>query len=703
MTTRKLSELDKLYLDADSAAQDLQAEQKNNLMLVAGLHYHSQTKAIHRTLERNDRLSKTQKIRLTKNHIQKITKLITNAFLQYSGTITCSPNNEAELADVKAAEMYNDVRKSISKQVKWPGFRRKMAKDLSEIGECCVLLSYDPNGGKILRYEPKLDEFLQPKIGIDGKEVPDINKPIYSGIFNLDRIHGFNLLIDPEAMEFEKARHVIIREMFEVSKLKRMYAHDPEKVKGISKSSETVYKVFNTQTGEYEEGEGLTMVRRFFFRPNDEYPNGYYYYATPDVVLEEGELPFGVFPVEFEAYDDISTNARGYSIIKQLRPYQAEINRVSSLMCQQQVTLGPDRVLIASGTTIKAGGSAHGVKSIKYSGMKPEIMAGRDGSNFIPYLDHEISEMYSISPVQEEYQEKQDGQIDPYAMLFKSIKQKKKFSIYSEKFQEFEERVWEKIFELARGNLTDEQIIAACGRREIANIPEFRRNDSLRYMIDVESNSEDFESKLGKQLSLNHALQYIGPSLEPDERGKLLRAMPYLNKEEGLSDASLDWDLAKNMILALDRGDMPKLAEGDNFAYLGKRLSVRMREPDYKYLDQNIQKNYSSILSQCEEYEAIRIEKVERAKAGLIPATGQLVSVDMYVPHTNSKGQPTQKRMRIWSDAILWTYKKLQDQGNTTESVDNYDPAFAAGVGEKFSAKHAPQNKPAQDPRAELN
>ena len=62
---------------------------------------------------------------------------------------------------------------------------------------------------------------------------------------------------------------------------------------------------------------------------------------------------------------------------------------------------------------------------------------------------------------------------------------------------------------------------------------------------------------MGKVLGMNHTLQYVGQQLTREDIGRMMRAHPYMNMEESFDDFTIDYDNAKNDILALERGEVP--------------------------------------------------------------------------------------------------------------------------------------------------
>lgn len=665
-----IGELNQLYDDAESCDAELFAEQRSNILLVSGNHYAKRGGrfwANVNTLRRQENITRQQKIRLTKNHIQKITKTYVNNILTFAPGVTVAPKNESELSDQKAAELNNSVWAYIKEKENLKSLNRQLAHDYIELGEAAVKVFFDPQGGPFKGYEPVYGEDGNPVFDENGE--PQAN-PVFHGAVKFERILAFNLLRDPSAKAWNDSRYVCYRKMVPLRDLRRQFKDDEDKLKMITESSDKTYQVFDGASGSYKDSDGLVMVREFYFRPNGEFPDGYYYITTENGILFEGVLPLGVFPIIYVGFDEFGTSCRAYSIIKQLRPYQAEVNRSASKIAEHQITLGDDKVILQNGGSITPGGTAHGIKAVKVTGTSPTVMPGRNGEQFLGYMSSQISEMYAISNVEEDSQEKMT-QVDPYALLFRGIREKKKFVIYGEKFQEFMVAVAKAGLRLAKAYFPADAMIPVFGRKELVNIPEWKSSDDLCYQIVVEPQTEDAETKMGRQLSLNHILQYAGNSLEPSDMGKVIRSMPYVNEEEIFSDLTIDYDNATNDILAMDRGQFVPPNKHDNHEYIVKRLVHRMKQADFKFLSPQIQQMYDAKLAQHEKAIVIAEREKQAAASGYIPSGGYLISCDFYVPSADPTKLP--KRARVPFEALQWLLKKLEEQGMSQKAIQAMD------------------------------
>ena len=640
-----ISELEKLYTDCDEADKELFAEQRSNILLIAGEHYNKLRSNFFRRLRDSRSISAEQKIRLTKNHVQKITDSYVNNIVATAPGVGFEPAQESELKDQKDAELNHAVWENAKERHGLDEQTQSWAEDFVGIGEVATKLFYDPLEQDIV----------------------------------FEEIFGFNLLIDAGATNFKKARFVINRKMVDVKKLKEMFPGE-EHEKFIQASADQTYTIFDRGKGAYQRTKDQCMVREFFFRPCQQYPKGYWFYAVKDHILTEGELPNGLFPIVFKPFKRLQTRARGQSIVKVLRPFQMEVNRAASKMAEHQITLGDDKLLIQHGTKVSAGASLPGVRTVNYTGMEPKILSGRDGSQYATYMTNQITEMYNAAGV-EEKNEDTPTQLDPYALLFRSASQKKKFRLYVKRFEQFLIEVTTLYLELARYHFPDEKVIQMVGAKEQVNIPEFRNSDKLCYKIKIVAQSDDIESKLGKQLVINHTLQYVGNQLEKEDIGKLIRAMPYSNLEESFNDMTLDYDAATNDILALDRGEIPPIHPEDKHPYMIKRLTNRMRQADFQFKPDQVKMNYAMRLHAHEQFLADQASKIQAAQSGFCPTGGYLVACDFYV-QTDPKDPSKTRRVRLPSESLQWLIDKLETQGASLDQLENVNQANLAQISE---------------------
>lgn len=667
MKKMTIDDLNKLYSEADTADQEVFAEQRSNILLSLGDHFTKKGSRFWNRIRDSKDLSNEQKLRLTKNHIQKIVKAYVNNIVTQAPGVTIVAKNDKELQDQKAAELHSAVwfdlktRHNLKKKIS------EWVRDFIEIGEVHLKIFWDPSKGKLLGYEPQLDEFGMPVMDPETGAPVATDVPKFSGDLVFERLFAFDLLRAPEAKSMEESRFLCHRKMTAIEELKLMVGDDQEKLKFIEESKDGTYVIFDSGQGYSKSSKEQALVKEWFFRPCGEYPNGYFYITTDSGILFEGELPFGVFPIVSCGFDESPTSPRARSIIKQLRPYQAEVNRTASKIAETQITLGDDKLLIQDGTKISHGGQVPGVRAVKYTGMAPVVMPGRSGDQYLAYMQSQIEEMYRISDIDMDLIDK-SGQSDPYAMLFRSLQQKKQFSLYASKVESFLVDACKVALTLAKNYYSDDLLVPAIGKREIINIAEFRSSDDIGYQIVVEPQVDDVETKMGKQMTLTNVLQYVGNQLSKDDIGKIIRLMPYGNNEQVFGDFTIDFDNATNDILALDRGEYTPSNQHDNHEYVIKRLINRTKQSDFRFLPPEIQRLYMDKIQEHELIMAEQSKQIAAAKSEWIPTSGYLVVCDLYV--SDPANPEKTRRARVPYDALSWLIQKLERQGTALKDLE---------------------------------
>ena len=699
----KISDLNELYTSADQADQEIFTEQRSNILLIAGEHYTRKNAKYWNRIRDSKDLSNEQKLRLTKNHIQKITKTYVNNIIQHAPSTKIVPRNPKENKDMKAAELNNSVWQFLRDQQNMKLKTQQLAKDFIDLGEVAVKIFWNPNAGKFLGFFAEMDEAGNPVMDESGQMVAS-KTPKFAGQLITERVFGFNLLRHASAKSMDESPVLILRKMVDIADAKKLVGDDPDKQKMLVGEKDGTFLVFDGNQQNYQKSENQVMFREYYFRPCAEYPLGYFYISVEAGILFEGELPFGVFPILYTGFDEIQTSPRHRSIVKQLRPYQAEVNRSASKIAEHQVTLGDDKLLIQSGTKITTGVALPGLRSVQFSGMQPTILGGRAGDQYVPYMQSQIKEMYDVANIAEDSQMK-DMAKDPFAQLFASVHDKKKFTLYSDKFEGFLCSITNVNLDLARHYLPEDSIIPMVGRNEQVNLPEFKSTDELCYHVRVESQNDDITTMMGRQLTINHALQYVGGQLDKEEIGKLMRAMPFGNFDESFNDMTINYDSAVNMILSLDRGGTPMPNKYDDGVYMIKKLTARQRMSDFQFLDQQIQKNYADLISLYEDQESQKQMQIKQAQSQFIPASGARIKCDYYIADPKNPDRP--QRATLPAESVDWLIKQLAAQGSAQEQIAGLGAQVASEVAGKFNMQQgaelgqgqgAPQGPPMRPP-----
>jgi hypothetical protein len=684
-----LDDLRRNYQDSESADREIFAEQRSNILLVAGEHYNKKVlKQWGDRIRDQKEITNDQKLRLTKNHTYKIMRSYANAVTSYAPSVAAVPQDPKSMQDVKQAELHQKVIQYFKHKHRMREKTRAWGDDFTVIGEVATLIRFDPNKGSIVGYEQKTDEQGQPLFqdmlgGInthgDGEPVSS-DKPVYSGDFVFKTLYGFNLLRPKDCTDMAEAEWLTVRSMASLKEKRKQYENDKQKLAAFNETPDGTYLIFDTANASYgRSSQEQVMICETYYRPSILYPNGYYVFWTEHGIFEEGELPFGIFPIAYTGFDKFQTSPRGRSHIKVLRPFQAEINRAASKLAEHQITLGDDKIIMQAGSKLQQGGILPGVRGLTVTGAPPQVLPGRDGSQFASHVASEIAGMYKASLVDEEIQDL-PAQLDPYTLLFRSASQKKKFKVYTERFEQFLTDVYTIVLELSRHYLSDDELLEAVGRDNVDNAQDFRSPEKLCYKIELEPQSDDVETKLGHQITMMQSLQYVGSQLSREDIGKFLKNMPYGNVDGCYDDLTLNFESAQNVMLALDRGQIPPLSPHDDHLYMERVLRNRTRKPDYKMLPQQAQMAYEQRI----EFHSQQISEQARQKlameSDMIPAQGSLVRCDVYVNDPNHPGKSMRLEMPV--DALQWLSQRLSDQGSVIQQLESLPKEDGLRIGQ---------------------
>lgn len=690
MKPYKIDELNKLHDDAKSLDKEATAEMRSNILLIAGEQYTKRMNELWQRNRVNGTTADPYQLRITKNWLHRAHRVYVNAIMSQAPGATVVPRNKTELQDQKSAELNQSVWQYAKDKYKLNALFRDLCSDFCGIGEACVKLFFDPTKGPLRGYESKIDPATEmPLVDETGQPVPDQERPVFSGEFVFERVYGQNIFRDPSCMQMKDARWIGIEKLESSKLLKERYKSDESKLKYITESTEE-FVVFDTMKNGYGREKDQTLLLEYYFKPSPEYPEGYFYVTTKAGILEEGPLPGGIFPIIWKGFDEYATKARATSMVKVARPWQAEINRASSQVALHGITIGEDKILYQAGTKVSQGSLLPGVRGITYQGQPPTILPGRTGEQFYEYIAQQEQEMSRALMIDLIDEEKMTN-LDPMAMLFRSMNQTQKFSIYGQKFGEFLVEICSTFLELAKFYLEGDELIAAIGKSEVINIAEFKSTIPLHHNIQVEEQNDTIETKLGSQLVLNHILQYVGTNLDKKDIGKLIMAMPFGNHQEAFKDFVLDEKNVKNDFLAIERGEMPQVSQSDDSNYVLKNIASRKKERDYNLLAPEIQALYDQYEQFHMQKQAQEAQALKAAQSEFIPTGGAMVAADMYVP--NEDPNKTPKRVRVPYQALDWLLKQLEQQGMSMQAMESMNQAQVAEVAGMLLGEGAQQGQ----------
>jgi hypothetical protein len=677
MKQYKIDELNQLHTDSKSLDREAVAEMRSNILLIAGEHYSKRLQdAISLRSRTTGQAQETYRLRITKNLLHRAHRLYVNSILTQSPGVSVVPRNQTELQDQKSAELNQSVWEYAKDKYKLKSFIREMVSDFCGVGECIVKIFWDPTKGQLKGYEGQTTEDGEPIVDETGNQIPDDNKPVFSGEFVFERVYAHNLFRDASCTRMQDAKWLGVEKLESSKVLKDRYKNDKKKLGYIVESNEE-YVVFDSAKSGYAKEKDQTLLLEYYMKPCPEYPKGYFYITTKAGILEEGELPGGIFPLIWKGFDEHPTKVRASSFVKVARPWQAEINRASSQVALHSVTIGEDKLLYQAGTQVAQGSLLPGVRGITYQGQPPTILPGRTGEQFFNYIAIQEQEM-NRALLLDVLNEEKNNNLEPMALLFRKMEQSQKFSFYSQKFGEFLVEMCELFLSLAKFYLEGDELIAAIGKSEAINIQEFKSTTPIHYLVRVDEQNDTIESKLGKSMVIQHILQYVGPQLQRDDIGKLITEMPFGNWKEAFSDFTIDYENTKNDMLAMERGEQPLISENDDSKYALKQIAKRKKERDFKLLAPQVQQIYAMYEAYHQDKLAKEAASLKAAQSEFIPVGGAMIACDMYVPQEDPAKAP--KRVRVPYQALDWLVKTLETQGAGLDQLEQMNQAQVSQI-----------------------
>ena len=145
-----IEDLNSIYENTVTNTKEVYAEQRSNSMLVAGNHYSGKRTNNWDRIRDMNNVPAEQKLRITKNHIRKISKTYINNLISCSPSVKVIPRDEKSNQSRKSAELNDAVWQNGSENLEMPIKTLNLATDYIEIGEVAVKCFWNPQAGKVV-------------------------------------------------------------------------------------------------------------------------------------------------------------------------------------------------------------------------------------------------------------------------------------------------------------------------------------------------------------------------------------------------------------------------------------------------------------------------------------------------------------------------------------------------------------------------
>jgi hypothetical protein len=714
----EVAELDKLFSEGEKVDKTHFAEQRTNIKLFKGDHFTKKASAI---IDRSKEIATDTKLKISENHTQVICNRLMSGIINQVPSTLFIPNDDKELQDIKEAELNNSVREHAENELDYEDIVDRSVGNFIITGEAIKLYYFDPYDGEIRGYEQKvepetgeplhqhpelgevvdthmeaMDEMGQPTMK-PLEPVQDEKKPVFRGMLKIKLPHPYNTIRHKSADTFKESPFVCFREMVSPDEAKKLIADKPKNEKEelsriIASSSDQTFKVFDANTGDYSDTQGQVLVKYWFFKKCYKYPKGYFKVQIANKIVQKGELPFGIWPIEYVGFRQVSGSARANSVIKDIRPAQTHLNYLVSNQAFHMVALADDKIITQMGSKLQMGSSWNGMRHFSTNGPPPIVMPGRDAGQFDKAIDRAVNTMYRLAD--DAYQLEETKMQDAEAMLYARLSARQKHSPIAKKFERFEVNGWKTYMKLAQKYFDDDMVIKCVGKREQINISEFKSLTGEGCTIKAKPVSGTVEEIQGKSMEVRNILQYVGKDLPKTVIAKLVNNLPFMSKESIFGELLMTEKNIDNDILGLDRGEQLQAAKDDEHVEYVRRLKSRMKSSDFRLLAPEIQQAYQMRLQQHQQFQAELAAELKEAEAGFWPMDGGLVKVDVY--DTNGK------RMLMPQASLIKLQGLLDKQGAGQKELQQLDQAAQGDIQMKalqIAGQHISQMQPPMAPQ----
>ena len=220
----ELEDLNKLFDEANECDKRMFSEYRTNLQLVAGMHYLREGTRFWNRVRSSRDLTDRQKLRITKNHIQRVTKIYRNMIESIAPGVTFQAQNEKEMKDQKAAQLHESYWLYNCDKNNFDELRSTWIKNFVEIGEVWVKIFWDENGGSIVGYEPAVEMIDgQQVMKVDpmtGEPIQDKSKPVYGGQLKYETLEAYSVRRDPGARSINDSPFIFLEKSLSPHKLR---------------------------------------------------------------------------------------------------------------------------------------------------------------------------------------------------------------------------------------------------------------------------------------------------------------------------------------------------------------------------------------------------------------------------------------------------------------------------------------------------
>lgn len=388
------------YLSKQS--EDRVTEIRKHIALYKGVQYENQEVSRSRFNIKEQSDDKTKKVqKVVANHLYDLVEQRQARLIKYKPAVSILPTND-ELQDKVAAKMVKMLLDTLWYKYDFEStIVPNVVKETFIKGEDYLFITWNPDIGDLHPdYDPNkkvplLDENGKQKTDEAGKPI-FIDQAVRVGDVSYEIVPPEQVFLDPKK-QFEKVEYCFRRHIKHVDAVRRDYPEKAYAVKATQNYFEYDYDKMKEIPLDNE-----VVVWEFFHKSTKYLDKGRRIVFTPDVILENTELPYshGELPFERLTDIDIPNEIFGRSFFINTKGLAAVYNNMINMIWRNQVLVSHPKWMMPAGAA-KIESLGNDITVVQYKGPQPPVLVQSNPTpseafNFSATIKEELQQLSGV-------------------------------------------------------------------------------------------------------------------------------------------------------------------------------------------------------------------------------------------------------------------------------------------------------------------
>ena len=489
------------------------------------------------------------RVRLVANYIMPIVRSMVARLTYSKPALICMPGTNEE-EDKNAARACESVLNYLWRHLDILSLTRDLVLWVVSCGTAFLKVYWDSSAGDII------------DASMDGK--PEY---IRTGEVAVEIVPPFAVTIDPMATSFKQSDYLIEAHMVSKNKLKEIFGEKLfkgvswERDEKVSMKPSFISKILGMFTGKTQppekEATSHVMVYEYYERPSLARPKGRKVFVSGDKVIEDVELPDGLWP--YVDFHDVKVPGRFWSssIIEHLIPMQLELNKTKSQIIEHKNLMAKGKWLCAEGSVKQNAITSEPGEVIEYNPNLPRPQQSQMTPlpNYVFEVMNRLStDMQEVSGISEVSRGTVPGDVrSGRAIAYLQEADNTKLGPVVAGLERGLEDVGKKMLQLVEQRWDEPQTIKILGKNNQVEVIDFKGADVAgNYDVIVQGGSSMPQNKALRQDFIIQLYQY-GLIQDPQ---KVLSLLEFGGIEDVYESDTLDKSAAKEEMEIMLQGGM---------------------------------------------------------------------------------------------------------------------------------------------------